>query len=94
MFGQRHAEERLEAARAEHPRRLFFLVAHGFHHRNDLARDERKRHEDGREHDARDREDDPHVVFDQPRAEESLPPEQQDEHHARKSPATPRTADR
>ena len=50
---QRHADEHLQPAGAEHARRLFFLGAGRFHDRDDLARHERKRHEDRREHDAR-----------------------------------------
>ena len=79
---QRHAEERLEAAGAKHARRFFFLRAGRFHHRNDLARDERKRHENRREHDAGHGEDNLESCR-SATAEETLPPEQQHEHHAR-----------
>ena len=53
--------------------------ARGLDHRNDLARDERHRHEDRRQDDAGHREDDPDVMLDQPRAEQAPPAEQQDE---------------
>ena len=75
--GQRDAQKRLPAARAERQRGLFFVVALRRHQRQQLARDERKRDEDRRQHDARHGEDDLDVVGRQPRSEQSLGAEEQ-----------------
>ena len=55
-IGQGDAEEGLQARRAERDRGLLLLRALLLHQRNQRARDERKRHEDGRKRDAGHRE--------------------------------------
>ena len=75
--GQRHPEEDLQAAGAQHARGLLLLGALLLHQRDQLARDEREGHEDGREHDARHGEDDLDVVLGEPGTEQPLGAEQQ-----------------
>ena len=76
--GQRHAQEDLQAAGAEHARGLLLLGALLLHQRDQLARDEREGDEDRGQHDARHREDDLDVVLGEPRTEEALGAEQED----------------
>ena len=80
---QRHAPEQLDAARAEGDGRLLRVGALLLHHRDQLARHERERDEQRREHDAGDREDDRDVVRLEPRAERALGAEEQHEDEAR-----------
>ena len=49
---QRDAEENLPAAGAKHQRGLLLFNAGRLHHRDQFARDERKGHESGGQHDA------------------------------------------
>jgi hypothetical protein len=69
---ERHAEEGLPPARAEHARGLFLVRPGGFHHGDDLAGDERKRDEHRREHDPGHGKNDAEVVFGEPRTKEAL----------------------
>lgn len=55
---QRDVPERLPAAGPQAERSQFFVRALLLHQRHQFARDEGKRHEDGRQHDARQREHD------------------------------------
>ena len=81
--GQRDPQEDLQAARAQHARRLLLLGALLLHQRDQLARDEREGHEDRREHDARHGEDDLDVVLGEPGTQQPLGAEQQDVDQAR-----------
>ncbi len=92
--GERHAPERLPAARAERQRRLLLLGALLLHDGNQLARHERHGDEQRRQDDARHREDDPDAVRGEPGPDEPLRAEQQHEDEARDDRATPRTAGR
>ena len=78
---QHHAPEHRPAARAEGQRGLLLFGALRLHQRDQLARDERKRDEGRREHDAGHREDDLDVVRGEP-AEPALRAEQQHEDQA------------
>ncbi len=79
---QRHLEEGAQARGAERERRLLVLRALFSHEWNQFARDEREGHEHGREHDAREREDDLDVVRLEERPEIALGAEQQHEDEA------------
>ena len=74
---QRHARERLPAACAERQRGFLLVVALRLHQRDQFARDERKRHENRRQHDAGNGEDDLDVVCRQPRPKPALRAEEQ-----------------
>ena len=80
--GQRHAAKHLPSVGAEKTGGLFLFTPRRFHHGNQLARDERKRHEDRRQHDAGYGEDDLDVVVEQPWSEPALPPEELNENQS------------
>ena len=81
--GQGDAPERLPARGAEREGRLLVLGALFLHQRDQLARDERQGHEDGRQHDAGHREDHLQVVGGEPRPEPAVQAEHQHVDHAR-----------
>ena len=72
--GQRHPEEDLPAAGAQHARGLLLLGALLLHQRDQLARDEREGDEDRREHDPGHGEDDLDVVLGEPGPEQPWAP--------------------
>ena len=80
--GQRHAEEHLKPAGAKHAGRFLLLSAGGLHDRNDLARHERERNEDRREHDPRNGKHNLEAVIDQPRSKPAAAAEQEHEYQA------------
>ena len=91
---QRDVEERHQAAGAERDRGFLLVVAELLHQRNQLARHVREGHEHGRQHDARQREDDADVVLLQPQAEPALQRRTAARRPGPRSPATPRSAGR
>jgi hypothetical protein len=74
--GKGHSPKNLAAVSAEHDCRLLLRRALAVHQRNELAGDEGQRHEQGRERDARNREDELEAVGGQPSAEEALQAEE------------------
>src|SRR3546814_4380632 len=68
-IGQGDAPKGLEARGAERQRRLLVIASLLAHQRDQLARDEGKGDEDGRQHDPRHREDDLDIVHAQPWSE-------------------------
>ncbi len=74
---QRHSEKGLPAACAQRERGLFLIIPLGLNHGQQLARDERERNENRREHDSGNGEDDPNAVRDQPWPEKPLQAEKQ-----------------
>ena len=91
---QRHPDEHLQAAGAEHACGLFLLGAGRLHDRDDLARHERKRHEDRGQHDARHRKDDLEPMVDHPRTRAIPDVRRAARTPDRRSPARRRTAGR
>ena len=81
-IGQRDAPKRLPAGGAERQGGLFIVLALRLHDRNEFAGDERKRDENGGEHDARHGEYDPHMMHPQIAAEPPVRAEQEDEHES------------
>ena len=83
MFGSVTRRKVCQPLAPSESRGLLLLVALLLHQRDQLARDEREGDEEGREHDARHREDDLHVVLAQPGPEPALQAEEQHEDQAR-----------
>ena len=76
--GQRHAEKCLPAAGAQRQRGFFLVIALRLNHREQLARDKRKRDEDRGQHDSGNGKDDSNAMRDEPRSQQTLHAEKQD----------------
>ena len=92
--GKRDAQERLPSVGAKRQGGFFLVVALRGHHRQQLARNERQRHENRRQDDARNREDDVNVVRGQPRSQRILARRRAARTSSPRRPARPKTAGR